>query len=340
MSLLLKWTYMRMRAFAPVLLITLASCASLPERQNAPLPYETRVHAAYSLVDLIGADKDDYLRPIPWLMIANHDGAPMSLYRLNVGYRQRNKAQVPESCAPRFDGDRVRAGYRLQGSGLDRSRQRRSSPNALVQSGVIAGFVDDISEGGSAAVLPVNVSGQRLTELLALQSVQLDLKLEKVCHWARVDTPDPVAQEVLEGALAIALFSPIAVLSWGYVGAYEATHSSGIGDVPRDAAWEAIASKFPVGQSLTQSPEALMADYPNKWRLIERVDGGLDYIVLEPGRPRKGEGDRSHERQNVVIGLQETRVEWAGWVEEHVCEQLPMADRERICQVGWVHFRD
>jgi len=340
MNMLLEWTYVWIRTFGPILLIALAGCTSLPERQSAPLPYETRIHAVYPLVDLIGADTADYLRPLPWLTIAPQDGPPMSLYRLNVVYQPSNRAQVPDACLPRFEGDRVSATYHLQGADIDPLRSGRTRFSALVQSGAFVGFVDHESQEEKMVALPVSTSGANIAAWLGQHVAQPDLALEKICRWPSIDRPNSVIEDVAVGALAIALFSPIAVLSWGYVGAYEATHSSGIGDVPRDAAWEAIAPKFPIGETLSQSPETLMADYPNKWRLIEGAGDALDYIVLEPGRPRKSEGDRSFERRNVVIGLQENRVEWAGWVEEYLCEQLPLVDREQVCHQGWVHFRE
>lgn len=338
MGLLAGWVYSFGRAFGPLVLCVLVGCTSTAKRALAPLPSETQVQAVYPLGQLIGAEAGDYVLPLPWLSLASSDGPPISLYQLNIGYRLFNQLSVPEACAPRFAGDRVTARYQLQEAGLDAAPVRPVKPTVAVQSGKIIGFIDRVSGQGEA--IDRLLEGESDVSVTAFEQLETfhEMSIEKVCRWSRVYRPKPATQEVFENTLALALFSPVAVLAWSYVGAYEATHATGVGHIQRDAAWEGTVPKFQIGRVLDGPPQVLLADYPNRWRFIEGVDGGLSYIVLEPGRAPKGQGDRGFLRDNMVIGLQGNRVIWVGHVEELMCHHLPEIRRAEVCVAGKVRL--
>jgi len=338
MGLLAGWVYHFGRAFGLFILCVLVGCTSMPKRAVAPLPFETRVQAIYPLGELIGGEAGDYVSPLPWLSLASSDGPPISLYQLNIGYRPLNQLSVPEACQPRFAGDRVTARYQLKDIELDEASRRHIKPTVAVQSGKIIGFIDRVAGQGKAIDDLLEKGGSVTVSEFDRPEITQHMSIEKVCRWSRVDKPKPAAQEAFDNTLALALFSPFAMLSWSYFGAYNATHAKGVGRIPRDAAWEEVAPKFYIGQSLKGPLEALLADYPNRWRFIEAVDGGLSYIVLEPGHPREGQDDRGFTRDNMVIGLKGNRVIWAGHVEEHMCHQLPETRRAEVCVAGKVKF--
>ena len=310
-----------------------AGCTSTAERRAAPLPAERLTAATYTLSALVGETAADFIHPSPWLTVSDGSSAPITVHDLNAGFKKGvTQPSIPQACQPRFEGERVGIRFELDDRAIEASSWQVPRPDVLVQDGIIVGFADartplrlkysGTREENSRQTLPVDGGGGAILSALVAETTRRDLIIRKVCFWRAVREPKAAAGEVTDGVLALVFFGPLAAPLWAYKGVYEVTHRTGQAAAPKDEAWEAFAHKFPIGSELIEKPELLLAPYPNKWRMIEQPDLDMRFIVIEPGRPREGDGDRLFDRENIIVALKGPRVEWSGWLEPELCDLL------------------